>query len=66
MGTVNEFVEAYKQLPTEKKNRVLDALNHLDDDDWDKQIQADAESGKLDEVFADDIAAFNAGKCREI
>lgn len=66
MGTVNEIVEAYRKLSPDEQSKVLFVLNHLDDDDWDRQIQADAESGKLDKVFADDIAAFKAGTCREI
>jgi hypothetical protein len=34
------------------------ADQEAEDDDWDKQIAADAESGKLDALFAADIQAF--------
>lgn len=33
------------------------------DDDWDRQIEADAASGKLDELFAEADRDFEAGRC---
>ena len=46
---------------------LLDRLNQYEqDDDWDKQIAADAASGKLDTIFAADIQAYEAGQCQPI
>lgn len=49
-----------------KFTEMLAALHPEEDDNWDRQMQADAESGKLDKVFAADRAAFKACQCREI
>ncbi|MDQ5770146.1 hypothetical protein [Thiothrix subterranea] len=46
---------------------LLQRLNQYEqDDDWDKQIQADAESGRLDRLFAADIQAYEAGQYQPI
>ncbi len=33
---------------------------------WDEQIEADLKAGKLDEVIAESLADFRAGKAREL
>ncbi|MBI4324049.1 MAG: hypothetical protein HY674_02170 [Chloroflexi bacterium] len=33
------------------------------DDDWDRQIEADAARGKLDKLFAEADRDFEAGRC---
>lgn len=66
METAKDVLAAYEKLDLVERLRVLSALHPEEDDDWDKQMQADAESGKLDKVFAADRAAFKAGQCREI
>lgn len=44
----------------------LNALMHpLPDDDWDKQMRADAESGKLDWMFKEVERAEQAGTSKE-
>ena len=37
-------------------------MNTLDDDEWDEQIRRDAESGKLDAVFAEADAEYRQGR----
>lgn len=38
----------------------------LDTEQWDKQIERDAASGKLDKLFEKSLADHRAGKSREI
>lgn len=41
-------------------------FTELDHQLWDKQIEADAASGKLDRLIAEARSDFKAGKAREI
>ena len=80
MTTAELLAERVRQLPEDLACEVLDlACEVLDfveflslkrqkiaDDAWDNQIQADAESGKLDAIFAADIQAYEAGQCQPI
>jgi hypothetical protein len=43
-----------------------DWLLELDADQWDRQIERDANSGKLDKLFEKSLADHRAGKSREI
>jgi hypothetical protein len=36
------------------------------DDEWDRQIEADAMAGKLDKLFAEADAEFLAGRCKAL
>ena len=38
----------------------------FDAENWDKQIEADAEAGKLDKLAAQAIADYNTGKAKSI
>jgi hypothetical protein len=69
--------ERAKTLPEDIAREVLDFMEFLNlkrrmtveddaDDDWDKQIAADAASGRLDALFAADIKAFEDGQCRKL
>lgn len=73
MTTADILAERVRQLPEDIAREVLDFVEFLSlkrqqfkDDAWDKQIQADAESGKLDLLFAADIQAYEAGQCQPI
>ncbi len=49
MSTVAEIIDAVKRLDEEQKGEFLDRLREIDfDDAWDRQIEADANAGKLD------------------
>ncbi len=65
MGTANEVVEAYRKLPPDEQSKVLFTLNHLDDNGWDRQIQADAESGKLDFLLEEALEAENKSQLKD-
>lgn len=66
MGTVKDVLKAYQQLSAEEQSEVLYALNRLGDDDWDRQIQADAESGKLDFLLEEALQAEKDGQLKDL
>lgn len=66
MGTAKDLLEAYQQLSPDEQSKVLHALNHLGDDDWDRQMQADAESGKLDFLFEEARQAEKNGQLKDL
>ena len=46
--TVEEIKAAIDKLSFEERCKLNALLNPLPDDEWDKQMRADAEAGKLD------------------
>ena len=49
MSTVPEIIDAVRHLSDAEKDEFLAQLRALEfEDDWDRQIEADATSGKLD------------------
>jgi hypothetical protein len=63
MNSVSEIIEALKQLDTQGKREFLHSLTEIDfEDAWDRQIEADAQSGLIDPLWRaalDDIKAEN-------
>jgi hypothetical protein len=63
MNSVAEIIEALKQLDTQGKREFLHRLTEIDfEDAWDRQIEADAQSGLLDPLWRaalEDIKAKN-------
>ena len=49
MSTVAEIIAAVKDLTEAEKDEFLEQLRALEfEDDWDRQMDADAKAGKLD------------------
>ena len=63
MGTVKDVLEIIDTFSEAEKQQIID---YIQDDEWDKQIAKDAASGRLDAIFAKDIAEFEQGKCQKI
>ncbi len=62
MSSVAEIIEAVKQLNERERGQFLDQLAEIDlSDDWDRQIVADAESGRLDRFAEEAIREHRAG-----
>ena len=60
MATLSEIEAAIKQLPEDDVRQLSVWLQEYLDEKWDRQIEADLESGKLDKLIAKaetDIAA---------
>ncbi len=48
MTTVQEIKQAILNLPKTEYAEILDWLHELEEEEWDRQIEADALAGKLD------------------
>jgi hypothetical protein len=65
MSTVTEIIEAVKRLGERQKGEFLDKLAEIDfDDEWDREIEADAEAGRLDRFAEEAIREHREGKSR--
>jgi hypothetical protein len=64
--SVPEIKEAVMKLSTEELTDLVKWLNEFSESLWDKQIEADFESGKLDHLIKQARQEFKAGKCQEI
>jgi hypothetical protein len=67
MSTVVEIIEAVKTLPEAEKNELLAQLAEIDfDDAWDRQIEADAKSGRLDALWQEAVKDIEAGRTKPL
>ena len=66
MQMVQEVQLAVSQLSLEELAHFREWFDEFEAKVWDKQFEADAKSGKLDELANQAIADFRAGKCREL
>ena len=64
--TAIEMESIIRQMPIAEARRLSVWLDEYLDDAWDEQMKADAESGKLDRVFAKALADIEAGKVRDL
>ena len=67
MNTVAEIIEAVKQLNDVSKGELLEKLAEVDfDDEWDRQIEADAKAGRLDFLWAEAKKEIAEGRTRPL
>ena len=66
MSTVAEIKEAIAKLSPEEYCELMAALHPTEDDEWDKQMKADAAAGKFDAMNALSLADFRAGRCEPL
>lgn len=66
MSTVMEIEAAIAKLPKDEFWKLTDRLIALREEAWDRQIEKDAESGKLDKLFDQADRDFEAGRCKEL
>jgi len=67
MSTVTEIIEAVKKLPETEKGEFLQRLSEVDfDDAWDRQIDADANAGRLDLLWEQALGDINAGRTKPL
>jgi len=62
MSTVQEIEEAIVKLKPREIRAVAEWLDELREEMWDRQIEADAKSGKLDKRIKKAKADYRAGK----
>lgn len=66
MSTVEEIQTAVQQLTIEERDQLRDWFQAFEDDDWDREIAADAAAGKLDKLAAEAVKDLRAGRCTEL
>lgn len=66
MTKLEMLEEEIKKLSPEEMAKLRDWLLERDAGAWDREIERDAASGKLDKLFEKSIADHLAGKSREI
>ncbi len=67
MSTVAEIIDAVKKLNDEAKGVFLEKLADVDfDDEWDRQIEADANAGRLDFLWEEAKKEIAEGRTRPL
>ena len=66
MSTVTEIQEAIVHLSPTERQELLRWLEQYKEDDWDRQISADAASGKLDFLAKEASQAKQYGKLKPL
>jgi len=66
MLSVQTIEEAIQQLPKSDLAKLRDWFLEFDDRDWDKQIEDDANAGKLDSLAAEALEEYYSGKAIEL
>ena len=66
MTKLEALEEEIKKLSPEELAQLREWLLERDAEEWDREIERDAASGKLDKLFEKSIADHRAGKSREI
>ena len=66
MSTVAEIREAIEKLSLEERAELMAELHGYEDDDWDRQMKADAAAGKFDAMNREAEADYRAGQTRSL
>jgi hypothetical protein len=66
MTKVEALKEESGKLSASELAELREWFTALDADEWDREIERDAASGKLDKLFENSVADHRAGKRREI
>ena len=66
MSTVAEIRDAIEKLSFQERVELMAELHGFEDDDWDRQMKADAAAGKFDEMNRRVDAEMRAGLCRPV
>ena len=65
MSTVEEIERAIEELPPDDVSKLTDWLIQRRNEQWDRQMDKDSASGKLDFLFEEADAERAAGKLRD-
>ena len=66
MSTVADIEKAITSLPLQEARTVADWLQEYLEEQWDRQIEQDAKSGKLDKLAAQALAHYKAGRIKPL
>ena len=64
--SIQELELAVTQLPPKDLARFREWFDGFDAQVWDKQFEADAESGKLDKIAEQSLNDYRTGKAKEL
>ena len=64
--TIQEIEKAVKHLPADELHTFRSWFENYDSKAWDKQFEADARSGKLDELADRAVKDLKANKCTRL
>ncbi len=64
--TIENIEKEIAQLPQDQLRQFREWYEQFDSDVWDKQIESDAASGKLDGLAGTAIADHKAGKSKKL
>ena len=64
--SLTEIQEAIVNLTSQEREELRRWFEHFEEDDWDRQISADAASGKLDFLAREASAAKQYGKLKPL
>ena len=66
MSKVSEIQAAIQKLPKEDMATLREWFERFDAEEWDKQFEEDAKSGRLDGLANRALEDLRSGKCREL
>jgi hypothetical protein len=66
MQGLEQIEAAILTLPADDFQKLRRWFADLDYQRWDEQLERDVANGKLDDLAAEAIAEYKAGRCREI
>lgn len=66
MTDLAEIESAIQKLPQSEVRQLVDRLQEYLENEWDKQIEADANSGKLNDLIARAEADIDAGQVKRL
>ncbi len=64
--SVDDIKKNITKLSDKERAKLRAWLDELDEAAWDKQIEEDAQNGKLDKLIAESEADFRAGRYRDL
>ena len=64
--SVAEILQELPKLSVAERDEVRRRLAELEDDAWDRQIEADANAGKLDKLWAEALDDIKAGRTKPL
>ncbi|CAN5795532.1 hypothetical protein BH20VER1_BH20VER1_00380 [soil metagenome] len=64
--SVAEILDELPKLSVTERDEVRQRLAELDDDAWDRQMEADAKAGRLDKLWAEALEDIKAGRTKPL
>ncbi|HEV2293060.1 MAG TPA: hypothetical protein VGR35_04340 [Tepidisphaeraceae bacterium] len=66
MSTATEIERAIERLSPEELARLRASFAAFDGDQWDRQVQADATTGRLDALADEALSDLREGRCNDL